>query len=161
MDEATKSRLDRCWAIRRGHGGVVTKITKEVDEILAQATLSEKHYIRLNRQLEAKSSLLADQDREILACCNPGEIESQIEESETVTAKIIGVKAKSNLWRKQTQVESSTRQQSPNMDQYLCLWRNHSFQSSLFPLLEVMSLDGSPFGIPTILPSTATHSCQR
>jgi len=37
---------------------------------------------------------LADLDQEILACCDPGEIESEIEESETVTAKIIGVKAK-------------------------------------------------------------------
>jgi len=48
MDEATKSKLDRCQAICRGHRGVVTKITKEVDEILAQAMLSKEHYIRLN-----------------------------------------------------------------------------------------------------------------
>jgi len=61
--------------------------------------LTEEHYIRLNiidRQLEAKSSLLADLDKEILACCDPGEIEGEIDESEAVTAKIIGFKAKIN-----------------------------------------------------------------
>jgi len=97
MDEETKARLDRCRAIRGGHRGVVTKLTKEIDEILSQEMLNEEHYIRLNvidRQLEAKSSVLADLDKEVLGCCDAGEIEGEIDESETVTAKIMGYKAK-------------------------------------------------------------------
>ena len=97
MDEATKAKLDRCRAIRGGHQGVLTKLTKEIDKILSQEMLTEEHYIRLSvidRQLEAKSSVLADLDKEVLSCCDAGEIEGEIDESETVTAKIIGYKAK-------------------------------------------------------------------
>ena len=72
-------------------------MTKEIDEILSQEMLTEDHFIRLSvidRQLEGKSSILANLDKKVLVCCDSGEIEGEIEESETVTAKIIGYKTK-------------------------------------------------------------------
>jgi len=67
----------------------VRKVTKEVDEIVAQEMLTEEHYIRLNiidRQLEEKLSLMAG--LEVLVFYDLGEIKSEIGESETVTVKI-------------------------------------------------------------------------
>ena len=92
-----KAKLDRCRAIRRGHRGVVTKLTREIDEILQQETLNDEHYTRLNvidHQLETKLSILANLDKEVLAYCDAGEIETEIHESETITAKIIKYKTK-------------------------------------------------------------------
>jgi len=40
MDEETKVKLDRCRAIHGGHRGVVTKLIKEIDEILSQQILT-------------------------------------------------------------------------------------------------------------------------
>jgi len=71
MNEATsKTKLDHCRAV---HRGVVTKLTKEIDEILSQEMLAEEHYIRLSvidHQLVAKSSVLADLDKEERNTCN-------------------------------------------------------------------------------------------
>ena len=85
-------------------------MTKEIDKILSQEILTKDHYIRLSvidRQLEGKSSVLADLDKEVLACCDSGEIEGEIEESETVTAKIIGYKTKIDSVKRTKTNESS------------------------------------------------------
>ena len=46
MDETMMAKLDHSRAIRGGHRGVVTKLTKEVDGILTQEMLTEEQYIQ-------------------------------------------------------------------------------------------------------------------
>ena len=97
MTEDPKARCDRSKAIRRAHRGVITKLTKEVDELLSEETTSEEVQARLRvilRQLEAKQSLLNDLDREILSLCELADVDGEIDESETITAKIIQFKGK-------------------------------------------------------------------
>ena len=59
----SKSKLDRCKAIRRAHRGVTidvtTKLTREIDEMSMLEPLTEEHRTRLNVQLETKSTVLA------------------------------------------------------------------------------------------------------
>ena len=80
-------------SIRGGHRGVVTKIVKEVDDLLsAEGPMNAERVSRLNvklQQLEAKLKVLSDIDKEILSKCNVEDIEREINESETVTAKIM------------------------------------------------------------------------
>jgi len=98
---------------------------------------------------------------EILACCDPREIESEIDESKSVTAKIIEVKAKIESVKKANTTGISHGPAVSGHESISLSMTKHAFQSSHFPFSEVMSLDGFPCGIPTILPSTATHSCRR
>jgi len=67
MDKATsKMKLNHCRVSCGGHQAVVTNLTKEINEILLQEMLAEEHCIRLSvigRQLEAKSSILANLDK--------------------------------------------------------------------------------------------------
>ena len=157
MDEATKAKLDCCRAIHGGHRGVVTKLMEEIDEILSQEMLTEDHYIKLSvidRQLEGKSSVLADLDKEVLACCGSGEIEGEIEESETVTAKIIGYK---------TTIDSVKRTKT-NKSSHTSTATGHELSSlgakPCLPKLTLSTFRG-PFGIPTIPLSTTIHSYRR
>ena len=84
---------ERMRSIRGGHRGVVTKIVKEVDDLLsAEGPMNAERVSRLNvklQQLEAKLKVLSDIDKEILSKCNVEDIEREINESETVTAKIM------------------------------------------------------------------------
>ena len=98
MDDtaAVKAKLDRCKAVLRAHRGVTTKLTREIDELLALESLSEDHArLRvLYRQLETKSAVLAELDKEIFSCCELTDIEGEIEEAESTVAKIIEYKTK-------------------------------------------------------------------
>ena len=72
MTEDPKARCDQSKAIRRAHRGVITKLTKEIDELLSATTISEDMQTRLRiifQQLEAKQSILDNLDREILSLC--------------------------------------------------------------------------------------------
>ena len=88
--------LERLRTIRRGHRGVTTKIVKEVDELLASGELIESEQLSwLNvklQQLDGKLKLLSDIDKEILSKCNVDAIEQEINESESVTDKIMSYK---------------------------------------------------------------------
>ena len=90
------SKNDGMKAIRRVHHGVTTKIIKEVDNILAIKGLVEAEQVsHLNvnlQQLDGKSGLLSNIDKEILSKCNMEVIKQEINESESVTAKIINCK---------------------------------------------------------------------
>ena len=97
MNQCRKSKLDRCKVIRRAHRGVTTKLTREIDEMFTLESLTEEHRTRLNvlrLQLETKSTVLAELDKEIFSCCELGEIEGEIEEAESIVAKIIQYKTK-------------------------------------------------------------------
>lgn len=94
---ATSPNMDRLRAIRQGHRGVVTKATKEVDELLSEERTSRESFDCLNvflQQLDNKMHVLRDIDQEILTLCLVEEIEREIEESETVVAKTLKYKHK-------------------------------------------------------------------
>ena len=88
--------LERLRAIRRGHHGVTAKIVKEVDELLATGeSLESEQLSRLHvklQQLDEKLKLLSDIDNEILSKCNVDAIEQEINESKSVTDKMMSCK---------------------------------------------------------------------
>ena len=46
MEEEQRKRLDRLRAVRGSHRGVLTKLAKEVDDLLADETLSNDSVAR-------------------------------------------------------------------------------------------------------------------
>jgi len=96
-DEDTErlAKLERVRAIRRGNRGVITKLTKEVDDLLSKSELDAEAKARLRvifEQLEGKSKLLSNLDSEVLSLCGMDDIEREIDESEVITAKVIELK---------------------------------------------------------------------
>ena len=87
------SENERMRSIRGGHRGVVTKIIREVDELLStEGPMTAERASQLNvklQQLEAKLKVLSNIDKDILSKCDVGEIEHEIDESEAITAKIM------------------------------------------------------------------------
>ena len=92
MTEEAARALERSRAVRGGHCGVVTKLVREAEEILRNESLTSEQRSRLNvirQQLEGKLKLLGDMDKYILSHCEVDVIETEIEESETIIARII------------------------------------------------------------------------
>ena len=97
MEEEQRKRLDRLKAVRGGHRGVLTKLAKEVDDLLADETLSNEAAARLNvvrEQLEGKMKVLTNLDGEIVSLCHVDDITREINESEGIIAKLIECKRK-------------------------------------------------------------------
>ena len=92
-----RKRLDRLRAVRGGHRGVLTKLAKEVDDLLADETLSNDSAARLNvirEQLEGKMKVLTNLDGEIVSLCQVDDITREIDESEGIITKLIECKRK-------------------------------------------------------------------
>ncbi|XP_065886111.1 uncharacterized protein [Dysidea avara] len=88
---------NRYKAYRAGHRGALTRLTKEIDEVLASKTLNEEHRHKLNivhQQLEVKAKVLTELDNDVMKCCELGEIEREVQEADVIAAKIIEYKAK-------------------------------------------------------------------
>jgi len=84
--------LDRQKAVRAGHRGVITKLTRELDEALTGDAASGEKVGCLNviyEQLQNKLSVLQKIDNEVLALCAVDDIEREIDEAEVITAKIL------------------------------------------------------------------------
>ena len=87
-----KAKCDRYKAIRRANRGVITKLTNEIDKLTTAETNCDEAHSRLrviSRQLEAKSTMLDELNRNILALCDVAEVDRDIDESETTSAKIM------------------------------------------------------------------------
>ena len=59
--------------------------------------MSDEHYYKLDvmyRQLESKAKVLADLDNDIMKCCELGDIERKVQESDAIAIKIIEYKAR-------------------------------------------------------------------
>ena len=84
-------------AIQAGHRGALTRFTKKIDKVMAVEKLSDEHYHKLDmmyRQLESKAKVLADLDNDIMKCCELGDIEKEVQESDAIATKIIECKAR-------------------------------------------------------------------
>ena len=88
--------LERSRATRGGHCGVVTKLVRKAEEIASTTEpLDSTKRVRLNvikQQIDVKLSLLNGMDKDILSRCEKDSIAAELEESETITAKIITCK---------------------------------------------------------------------
>lgn len=81
-------------AIRGGHRGVVTKHENEAitgDETLSQESITRIQVIKC--LLDEKLKTLNSIDQQILALCSVEDIEMEIEESESMIARIMNVKS--------------------------------------------------------------------
>ena len=88
----TSTEIERLCKLRGGHQAVTTKVIREVDDIIAtEGPLSAKQLQQLSvkQQLDGKLKVLSDINKEILAKCDVDSIEWEIDESETVSAKIL------------------------------------------------------------------------
>ena len=97
--EEQRGKLERLKAVRRGHRGVLTKLTREIEEILSNSELNSEatsHLQVIHEQLEGKMKVISNLDSEIVGICVIDEIEREIEESEAIAAKIIQLKRKIN-----------------------------------------------------------------
>lgn len=93
----TAPSLERLRAVRGGHRGVVTRLVKEAEVILREETPTPEQRGQLTvikQQLEGKLNLLRDMDEKIMNLCELDAIETEINESETIVAKIIDCKLK-------------------------------------------------------------------
>ena len=94
---AEEANRERYKAIRAGHRGALTRLTKEIDEVMAMEMLNNEHHHKLDvmyRQLESKAKLLGELDNDIMKCCDLGDIEREVQESNAITTKIIEYKAR-------------------------------------------------------------------
>jgi len=92
MSDDPKARCDRARVVRRANRGVVTKLVKEVDEIIGTDRLTAEGSARLKvifKQLNGKATIISEFDREIYSLCEESEVEREVEEAENITAKII------------------------------------------------------------------------
>ena len=89
MSEA-KERLDRLRAKRGGHRGVCTKLVKEAEELAISPENGDISRCEIIKSLlQEKLKILNDIDEEILGLCDIKEIESEIEESTEIVARIL------------------------------------------------------------------------
>ena len=82
---------------RGAHRGVLTKLAKEVDNLLADETLSNEAAAQLNvvcEQFEGKMKVLTNFDGEIVSLCQVDDITRKIDKSEGIIAKLINCKLK-------------------------------------------------------------------
>ena len=99
--------LERLKAVRAGHRGVITKLTRELDEALTSGTATGEKVGRLNviyEQLQNKLSVLQKIDNEVLALCTVDNKEREIDESEVITARILDYRRRTEAFLKPTSV---------------------------------------------------------
>lgn len=84
--------LDRLKSIRGGHRGVITKLTREIDTLLAGETRDIGRLQVINEQLKNKLTVLRKLDDDILTLCESDDIPREIDESETISATVIDYK---------------------------------------------------------------------
>jgi len=85
--------MERLRAIHGGHRGVVTRLTKQIDELLAVELVGEC-VSKLNVLLQKLNNKFDNIDRDIITVCKLEEIEREMEESEVMAAKFLDYKRK-------------------------------------------------------------------
>ena len=91
--------LQRAKAKRAGNRAVITKLTKEADNIIKEGqehglpfSLSKTHRLHtINEMLEEKISIVKDLDEQVLSRCDVGEIEKEIEDSDEILSCVLDI----------------------------------------------------------------------
>ena len=99
-EEAAARALERSRANRGGNCRVITKLAREAEEIIRTTesfnSLRQNRLHAITQQLEGKLSLLKEMDKDILDCCELEAIETEIQESEAIVARVIDCRQKLN-----------------------------------------------------------------
>ena len=118
-DEEKQVKYERCKAIRAANRSFVIKLLEKTNTISSTATVSNDQYTRLDviyRQLEAKSLSLAELDKEALSLCDIKDISMEVEESESVVARIMECKGKiESMKLRRSPVVTSTVSGAPSV----------------------------------------------
>ena len=91
--------LQRAKAKRAGNRAVITKLTKEADNIIKEGqehglpfSLSKTNRLHtINAMLEEKISIVKDLDEQVLSRCDVGEIEKEIEDSNEILSCVLDI----------------------------------------------------------------------
>ena len=91
--------LQRARAKRAGNRAVITKLTKEADNIIKEGqehglpfSLSKTNRLHtINAMLEEKISIVKDLDEQVLSRCDVGEIEKEIEDSDEILSCVLDI----------------------------------------------------------------------
>ena len=84
--------LQKHSAVRRANRGVVTKLTKEVDTLLAEEPVTSEKIARLNvifDLLENKLKLLNEINHQMLSLCKVDDVPGEVDESEVILDKVM------------------------------------------------------------------------
>lgn len=107
MEEEQRKKLDRLKLVRQGHRSVLTKLTREIEGLVESTEPDPNRVSRLKviyEQLDGKMKVFSSLDGEIVALCPEDEIEQEIEDSESIIAKVIEGKRKIDIVLKETPV---------------------------------------------------------
>ena len=88
--------LARKRAIRVGHRGVITKLTKKADSILdndeeLEAESSETRLQTINIMLSDKLKIVKELDEQVLSLCEVEDISREIEEADDIISRVFDV----------------------------------------------------------------------
>ena len=116
MTADPKETLSRLRSMRGGHRGTVTKLEKEVDELLNNASAFDVNRLQvIDRQLEGKLTTLDKLDTDIQNLCDLEQLTQEIEESDHVTARILECRERIRVWNIQaSNVNGSSMGQNPS-----------------------------------------------
>ena len=92
MTEVATHTLEQSCAMRQGHRGVVTKLVHKAEGVFCDEMVDSEQMSRLSvikQILEGKLKLFNDMDRDMLNRCEVDAIETRIDISKLVIAKII------------------------------------------------------------------------
>ena len=92
--EEERKKLERLRLIRRGHRGVLTKLIKEIDTLVEPVEPEIDRLRIISEQLDGKLKVFSILNGEIVALCPEEDVDREIEDTESITAKIIGAKRK-------------------------------------------------------------------
>ena len=116
MTTDPKETLSRLRSMRGGHRGTVTRLEKEVDELLNNASAFDVNRLQvIDRQLEVKLTTLDKLDTDIQNHCDLEQLTQEIEESDHVTARILECRERIPVWNIQASyVNGSSVGQNPS-----------------------------------------------
>ena len=88
--------LARKRAIRAGHRGVITKLTKRADSILnsdeeLEAEISETRLQTINTMLSDKLNFVKKLDEQVLSLCEAEDISREIEEADHIISRVLDI----------------------------------------------------------------------
>ena len=115
-EEEQRIKLDRLRKIRRGHCSVLTKLTREVEGLVEATEPDPNRASRLriiHEQLDGKMKVFSNLDGEIVSLCAEEDIDQEIDDSETIIAKIIEAKRKIDFTVKENSHDRARESTTP------------------------------------------------
>ena len=120
--EEQRRKLDRLKLVRRGHRSVLTKLIREL-EGLVKLTEHDPNLVSqlkvIYEQLDSKMKVFSNLNGEIVALCPEDEVEREIEDSESIIAKVIEGKCKIDIVLKENSRDRTRVSAPPPPDEVM------------------------------------------